>query len=315
MLATPGPLPPARQDPLFGYEFKWDGVRAIAHVHAGTARLLSRGGNDVAGAYPELDELWQALAGHAVVLDGEVVAVDPTTGRISFGALQPRMHVTDRSRARRLAEANPVTYLVFDVLHLDGERITSLSYAERRRVVGSLGLAGPRWATPPSFTGGGADVLATSAEQRMEGVVAKRLDSVYLPGRRSASWVKVKNHRTQEVVIGGWTAGQGNRGGTIGSLVLGVPGPGGLEYVGNVGTGFSRGVLTDVLARLRRIEQPGPAFVGTLPARATVGARWTRPELVGEVEFAEWTRDGRLRHPTWRGLRPDKQPGDVVRES
>lgn len=314
MLATLGPLPSARLDPLFGYEFKWDGVRALAHVDRATVRLSSRNDNDVAGAYPELVELWRSLAARPVVLDGEVVAVDPATGRISFGALQHRMHVTDRNRARRLAEANPVTYLVFDVLHLDGQRTTGMTYVERRQVLDSLALAGPRWATPPSFPGGGNDVLATSREQGLEGVVAKRLDSVYRPGKRSPDWVKVKNSRTQEVVIGGWTAGQGNRGGTIGSLILGLPGPDGLQYVGNVGTGFTRSMLADVLSRLRRIEQPTSAFVGTLPARSTEGARWTCPDLVGEVEFAEWTRDGRLRHPTWRGLRPDKEPGDVVRE-
>jgi len=315
MLATPGSLPPARLDPAFAYEFKWDGVRAVAHVDGRNFRLSSRNDNDVVGAYPELIPLWQSLAARPVVLDGEVVAVDPASGRISFGALQHRMHVTDRSRARRLAEANPVTYLIFDVLHLDGHRTTGLTYAERRQALESLGLSGPRWATPPTFTGGGAGVLATSREQGLEGVVAKRRDSVYLPGRRSPSWVKVKNVRAQEVVIGGWTAGRGSRGGTIGSLVLGVPGPDGLQYVGNVGTGFTRSMLADVLGQLRRIEQPASAFVGVLPARGTEGARWTRPDLVGEVEFAEWTRDGRLRHPTWRGLRPDKDPGDVVRES
>jgi bifunctional non-homologous end joining protein LigD len=314
MLATAGPLPPPEQDRRYAYEFKWDGVRAVAHVDRGSARLLSRNDHDVVGAYPELDELWRSLSGRRVVLDGEVVATDPVSGRISFGALQSRMHVTDRFRARRLATSTPVTYLVFDVLYLDGRSSTSLTYVQRRELLAGLRLAGPRWAVPPSFTGGGSDVLAASREQQLEGVMAKQLVSAYEPGRRTGSWVKVKNVRAQTVVVGGWTPGQGNRTGTVGALLVGIPGPEGLEYAGNVGTGFSRAALADLLSRLQRRERATSPFTGPVPARAGTGARWTVPELVGEVEYAEWTRDGRLRHPTWRGLRPDRSPADVERE-
>lgn len=188
MLATAGPLPPLDRDPLFGYELKWDGVRALAHCDSGTVRLLSRNDHDVSVSYPELRPLWRSLAARRVVLDGEVVAVDAATGRISFGALQRRMHVNDDGRARRLAEAHPVTYLLFDVLHLDGRSTTGLTYVQRREVLTSLELQGPRWATPPSFSGGGAAVLGASLEQGLEGVVAKRLASVYEPGRRSGDW-------------------------------------------------------------------------------------------------------------------------------
>jgi len=314
MLATLGELPAPARDALFGYEFKWDGVRALAHVDRGTVRLLSRNELEVQVAYPELDGLWRSLTRRRVVLDGEVVAVDPGTGRISFGALQSRMHVTDRARARRLADAGPVTYLIFDVLHLDGSGTTGLSYVRRRELLESLELSGPRWAVPPTFSGGGAAVLATSKEQGLEGVVAKGLASVYEPGRRSASWVKIKNSRMQEVVVVGWTPGQGNRAGTIGALLLGIPGADGLEYVGSVGTGFTRAALRDLLARLEPLERSTSPFVGEIPAKAAAGARFTTPEIVGEVEFAEWTRDGRLRHPTWRGLRPDKDVNGVVKE-
>lgn len=311
MLATPGQLPPPERDQLFAYEFKWDGVRVLAFCGAGTPRLLSRNGNDVSVAYPEL----RSLADRRVVLDGEVVAVDPSTGRMSFAALQPRMHLRDAARAGRLAEAHPVTYLVFDVLHLDGRSTTALTYVQRRQLLLSLELPGSRWAVPPSFTGGGPAVLATSLEQGMEGVLAKRLASVYTPGRRSGDWVKVKNVRAQEVLVVGWTPGQGNRAGTIGSLLLGVHGPDGVEYVGNVGTGFTYAVLRDLLSRLERLERPSSPLRTEPPARLLEGVRWSAPDLVGEVAFAEWTREGRLRHPTWRGLRPDKDADEVVRES
>jgi bifunctional non-homologous end joining protein LigD len=158
-------------------------------------------------------------------------------------------------------------------------------------------------------------VMRAAVEQGLEGVVAKRLDSVYRPGRRTDTWLKVKNLRTQEVIIGGWKPGEGRRAGTIGSLLLGIPGDDGLTYAGKVGTGFTGAALKELQHQLAPLEVSAPPFVDRVPAADAKLAHWVSPEVVGEVRFAEWTRDGRLRHPAWRGLRPDKSPSDVVRES
>jgi bifunctional non-homologous end joining protein LigD len=314
MLATLGQLPPSSQDSSFGYEMKWDGVRAVVYVDGGTVRVLTRNDREVGRSYPELRGLGDAMGSTRAVLDGEIVALDQRTGRISFAALQERMHVQDTARARRLAERTPVTYLAFDVLYLDGRHTVTLPYSERRDLLEQLGIRGPHWDVPPAFAGGGADVLAASREQGLEGVLAKRLTSGYEPGRRSRDWVKVKNVLTQEVVVAGWRPGQGSRAGTIGSLLLGVPGPRGLEFAGQVGTGFSRETLEDLRRRLARLGRTTSPFADPVPARLARDARWVTPRLVGEVQFAEWTRDGRLRHPSWRGLREDKSADEVVRE-
>jgi bifunctional non-homologous end joining protein LigD len=310
MLATPGALP--ADDAAYAFETKWDGVRAIAYVRDATLRLYSRNDAEVTAAYPELAPLAAALGGVSAVLDGEVVAFDGH-GRVSFEALQPRMHLRDATQIDRLAARSPVRYEIFDLLELDGKSTMDLPYARRRELLESLALSGSTFETPPSTVGGGAAALAAAVEQHTEGIVAKRLDSRYLPGRRSPTWLKIKNFRTQEVVIGGWTPGQGNRADLIGSLLLGVPGRDGLEYVGQVGTGFTRAALKDLAAELQ--AAPASPFVHPLPARDAKDARWVRPLVVGEVAFSEWTRDGRLRHPSWRGLRPDKSPDEVVPES
>jgi bifunctional non-homologous end joining protein LigD len=289
-------------------------VRAVIYGAAGEVRVVSRNDRDVTVAYPELRDLGEALGDVSAVLDGEIVARDPT-GRISFMALQPRMHVRNPAQIRRLREEVPVTYKMFDLLYLDGHMTIGLSYVQRRELLESLRLEGPHWDTPPYLKGGGAEALAASKEQGLEGIVAKRLDSIYEPGRRSRAWIKVKHTRTQEVIIGGWAPGKGRREGTIGALLLGIPGPEGLEYVGQVGTGFTRETLDDLYRRLRPLQRKTPPFAHPLPTRDAKDAHWVTPKLVGEVEFGEWTRDGRLRQPSWRGLRPDKTPDEVVRES
>jgi bifunctional non-homologous end joining protein LigD len=225
------------------------------------------------------------------------------------------MHVGDAAQARRLAGQVPVVYLVFDILHLDGRSTVELPYTDRRQLLEDLELSGPAWQIPPFFRGGGADVLRASQEQGLEGVVAKRLDSPYRPGRRSGQWRKVKNVRTQTVVIGGWKPGEGRRAATIGSLLLGVQEDGGLVFAGHVGTGFSDRVLDELTGRLRRLERKTSPFATEVPREHARHAHWVTPTLVGEVGFGEWTRDGRMRHPSWRGLRTDVAPEDVVRES
>jgi bifunctional non-homologous end joining protein LigD len=313
MLAVPrDELPP--DDDAYGYEFKWDGVRAVVYVDGGRPRALSRSDRDVTASYPELRAMAESLGSRRVVLDGEIVAMDDS-GRPSFGALQSRMHVTNAAQVRRLATQTPATFLVFDVLYLDGRMLLETPYVDRRRVLESLDLAGPSWQTTPMFEGGGEAVLATSREQGLEGIIAKRLDSRYVPGRRSESWLKVKNVRMQEVVIGGWKPGEGRRKGAIGSLLLGVNADAGLEFVGHVGTGFTDAMLRDLEADLAPLERADSPFATTVPRVQARDAHWVEPRLVGEVVFTEWTRETRLRHPSWRGLRPDKSPDEVVRES
>lgn len=308
MLAVSGDLPPS--DGRWAFELKWDGVRALATIDGGRITLTSRNARDVTISYPELRPLGEALAGHQVVLDGEIVAI--SSARPDFGRLQQRMHVTDPGRARRLAERVPVTLLVFDVLYLDGVLATRLPYDERRRLLESLHLEGPAWATPPSFTVDGSSVLRAAAEQGLEGVVAKRRDAPYQPGRRSGAFVKVKLVRTQEVVIGGYSAGRGRRQASLGALLVGVPHGSALRYVGKVGTGFDHALLADLMDRLPALVQSPSPFAGRVPGAA--GATWVAPVLVGEVAFTEWTAEGRLRHPSWRGLRADKDPAQVVVE-
>jgi len=312
MLARPGALP--AQDGRWAYELKWDGVRAVGYVDDGGLRLMTRNDQDVSAAYPEVAALSASLGGRPCVLDGELVALDDR-GVPSFGALQRRMHVRDPGQVRRLVAQVPVTYLLFDLLRLDGADLLDRPWRGRRELLESLELQGPAWSTPPTFLGDGAEVLAASKQQGLEGVVAKRVDAPYEPGRRSDSWIKVKNLRTQEVLIGGWQPGAGRRSGGIGSLLLGVPGPSGLEYAGHVGTGFTAAMLADLGDLLRPLGQEASPFATPVPRPQVRDARWVAPRLVGEVVFTEWTSDGRLRHPAWRGLRPDKSPSEVVRES
>lgn len=309
MLATPGALPPAAEDELWSAEFKWDGVRALARIDRGRLTLRSRLGADITATYPEITELGGQLGGGAV-LDGEIVAF--RDGKPSFAALQRRMHVRDASAIGRLMNTQPVHYLIFDLLHHNGESTMDIRLAERRRLLDELALAGPRWLTPPAYPGAGAAVLRAATEAGLEGVVAKRLSSRYLPGQRSPDWVKVTDQRTQEVVIGGWRTGAGRREGLVGSLLLGVPEGAGLRYVGQVGTGFTQEMLRLLTRRLRTLDRPSSPFLDPVPPDRGRRTHWSEPSLVGEVTFREWTGDGRLRLPSWRGLRPDRDPAGIT---
>ncbi len=310
MLATAGPLPVGDG---WAYEVKWDGVRALVAVDADGLRITSRAGNDVTSSYPELGPLRSAVGRRSLLLDGELVALGHR-GVPDFGLLQSRLHVARPTPAQR--RAAPVTLLPFDLLHADGRSLLGAAYDERRAALDALGLGGPSWQVPPAFPGDGPGdgeaVLASTRQQGLEGVVAKRRDSRYLPGRRTDAWVKVKHVRRQSAVVVGWQPGEGGRAGRVGSLLLAVQGEGGLEFAGHVGTGFSAAALA-LLGRLlgERAADDPPCQVPREHART---ARWVRPELVVDVEFTAWTRDGRLRHPSYKGLRDDVAPADVARE-
>ena len=312
MLAVPGDLP--ADDSGWAFELKWDGVRAIAAVTAGTVTLYSRTGRDITVSYPELRSLAAAASPADLVLDGEIVAFG---GRPwpTFEALAPRMNVTSAALARQRAVTHPAVYLIFDLLFLAGESLLAEPYRRRRERLDALGLNGPAWQTPPAFIGvPGADVRAVSLRQGIEGVMAKRLDAYYQPGHRSESWRKIKNVRRQEFVVGGWSPGAGARAGRIGSLLVGVYDAGRLLYAGRVGSGFgaaSLAALGGLLDPLRRATCP---FANYVPADQARGARWVEPAVVIEVRFAEWTAAGRLRSAAFLGVRADKDPSEVTRE-
>jgi bifunctional non-homologous end joining protein LigD len=312
MLARTAPTPP--DDGTWAHEMKWDGFRALAYIEGGRVRLLSRTGQDITGDYPELRGLAAALGRRQAVLDGEIVALGADNWP-DFEALQQRTSARSPAVAERLAASMPVTYLAFDLLHLDGRPLLDEPYHERRALLEALALEGPYWQTPPSFTGErGRDVLAVSVQHGLEGIVSKRLASRYEPGKRTGSWRKIKNIRRQEVVVGGWKPGGGARTGQIGSLLIGVQGPAGLEYAGHVGTGFTEQTLRmlgEELAPLRRSTSP---FATPVPPEHARPAVWAQPVLVIEVAFTGWTRAGRMRAPSYQGLRTDKDPADVHRE-
>lgn len=303
MLARPGDLP-AGDDWIF--EVKWDGMRAMVRSEPGHLTIAARSGNDVTARYPELGRMNRALHEHSALLDGEIVAFD-AEGKPSFEALQRRMHVDGEARVRRIAAEVPVTYVAFDLLVFDGHLLLSLPYSERRARLSELDLNGPHWQTPEPY-GDGRALLAAAGRLGLEGVVAKRAGAPYEPGRRSSSWVKVKNDRSAEFLIGGWLEGEGGRAGQIGALLVGEPGgDGSLRYAGRVGSGFSDRVLTDLKGRLDQLAADRSPFApfaarGSAPPR---GAHWVRPELMGEVSFTERSAKGILRHPVWRGLRED----------
>jgi bifunctional non-homologous end joining protein LigD len=310
-LSVPGPPP---DNANWALEMKWDGVRALAFIERGRVRLMSRTERDITVAYPELAGLGAASTHKQLLLDGEVV-VFGDDGWPEFEALQPRMHVTLAAQAKLLAGQTPVTYLVFDLLQLDGRSLLDLPYSQRRELLDQLGLSGPYWQTPPSFPGEDLqDVLAVSVDHGMEGVVAKRLDSAYVPGIRTDYWRKIKNVQLQEAVVAGYKPGQGNRTGQVGSLLIGVNDATGLIYAGHVGTGFSDETLRMLGARLEPLRRASSPFDGPVPPEYARTAVWVEPRLVIQVAFDRWTRAGRMRAPVYKGLRDDKDPEDVVRE-
>ncbi len=315
MLAGAGELP--REQDGWAFEIKWDGVRAIAYWRPGRLRLESRNLKDITVRYPELRALGRQLGAREAVLDGEVVALD-AQGRPSFERLQSRMHLSSESAIRRLADQTPITYVIFDLLYLDGHRTLKLPYRERRKLLEGLNLNGPAWRTPAYHSGNGRDLLTVSAEHGLEGVLAKRLDSPYRPGERSGDWLKVKNVNRQELVIGGWLDGKGRRAGSFGALLVGYyegeSNGRALRYAGRVGTGFDDRELERLAGELARRQRRSSPFAtrGTQPPR---GAHFVEPELVAEIEFSHLTFERILRHSSYKGLRSDRPAAEVELES
>ncbi|BCO98171.1 ATP-dependent DNA ligase [Mycobacterium intracellulare] len=299
MLATHGSVT-ALKAGQWAFEGKWDGYRLLIEADHGAFRVRSRRGREVTQEYRELRWLADDLADHHVVLDGEAVVLD-SSGVPNFHEMQ------NRGRGSR------VEFWAFDLLYLDGRSLLRARYRDRRKLLEML-AAGSRLIVPDLLPGDGREALEHSAERGWEGVIAKKRDSTYQPGRRSSSWIKDKHWNTQEVVIGGWKAGEGGRSSGIGSLLMGIPTAGGLHFAGRVGTGFTDRDLANLKKTLAPLHTDESPFDPPLPRSEARGVTYVRPELVGEVRYSEWTPDDRLRQSSWRGLRPDKEASEVVRE-
>jgi bifunctional non-homologous end joining protein LigD len=302
----------------YGFEYKWDGVRALCYWDGRTLRIESRNQLDITRRYPELHVLADALGSRTAILDGEIVALDEND-RPSFPLLQNRMHVNDPASIRRLVNEVPVRYLVFDLLYLDGRSTMDRSYLHRRDLLEQLTLVGPSWQVPPAHVGEGAAMLQAAREQQLEGIVAKHVDSIYQPGRRSPDWLKIKVISRQEFVIGGWVPEGGNNTSRIGSLLLGYYEPadtGGrgektLRFAGGVGTGFNDRWHRTLSATLKPLTRAASPFVDPVPKREAI---FVEPILVAEVEYRRWPAGGMVHQGAFKGLRADKDARKVVRE-
>jgi bifunctional non-homologous end joining protein LigD len=305
MLASPGTVIP--HGPDWVHEIKWDGMRVLADVADGRLRLWSRNENDVTATFPELSTLAGPGMPDNMLVDGEVVALD--AGLPSFSALAERMHVSNDRRARRLAVSRPVTFMAFDVLRLAGVDLTRQLLGQRRTTLENLGLACPHVQVPPTYEDGLALQTATLA-QGLEGVVSKRLSSRYSPGRRSPDWLKFAHRTSRSVVIGGWRleADSANR---LGAVLVGYPAPDGLAYLGRVGSGLAGREQERVLGALQGRGAETSPFADEIPPLDAQGTRWVRPDVVIDVQSLGLSAQGRLRQPTYRGLRPDLSPDDV----
>lgn len=305
MLATPGTLPPAAHDARWAYETKQDGQRVMAYLPGdGSVLLRARSGEDITAAYPELLALGGELGATPAILDGEVLALDEQ-GRADFQLLQSRMGLAQSpARAARRAAETPVHLVLFDAPHL-GRPLVALPYARRRTELERLGLDGPFWSTPAALVGHGAEALRATREHGLEGLVCKRLDSVYESGVRSRAWIKIRNMRSEDVLVGGWVPGKGRLSGLPGAVLVGQRAGGRLRYVGNVGTGWSE-TERSLLAAL--LGAAGTDVCPFDPVPPVAGARWVVPRLVGEVRYSTRTRAGMLRQPSWLRLRTDLAP-------
>lgn len=320
MMAKLADLP--QQDQKYGFEIKWDGIRAITFLDRGGIRIQSRNLLDLTGQYPELLRVPKNLQRRQLVFDGEIVALDER-GIPSFERLQPRMHL-DARKALILAPSVPVTYMLFDLLYLDGGSIMHLPYVERRSALENILTPTNAWQLSSYHVGDGRELLEATRLRGFEGLVAKRLDTVYEPGRRSGAWLKIKNNLRQEAVIGGWLYGEGSRNGKIGALLVGYYDvtpeeaaqrgrPQQLVYAGKVGTGYTDKTLDELAALLAPLQRRTSPFDVDGPRYRT--ALYVEPKLVGEFQFTEWTSAHMMRHPSFKGLRDDKDARDVIRET
>ncbi|WGM20959.1 ATP-dependent DNA ligase [Paenarthrobacter sp. OM7] len=310
MLATSGTTDDLRGDGWL-YELKWDGIRAIITGTEGEIRLMSRNGNNLTATYPELTDRSCWPDGNFVA-DGEIVALGKGN-RPDFGRLQQRMNLVKTADIERARAAVPVQLMLFDLLYDGGTDLSGLPFRDRRERLSGF-AARLRKGCPLHLSAvldhDVDDLMASAAELGLEGVMAKKADSRYVIGRRSRSWLKLKLEQSQEVVVGGWRPGAGARSGTFGSLLLGIPDGDKLHYVGRVGSGFKDWQLRDIMEKLEPHVVSASPFAD-IPREDAAGATWVSPGLVAEVTFGEWTGPGRLRHPVWRGWRPDKSPSDV----
>lgn len=307
MLATPAAVPP-RGD-RWRHEVKWDGMRVLVDVRDHQVRLTSRTERDVTIAFPELVGTSSRLAEHEdLLLDGEVVAMKQ--GRPDFATLAERFNVTNARVAQELAAAAPITFMAFDVLRVMGHDVTRRPWTERRSLLEATGLDGEIVQVPPVFEDG-PGLLAATAEQQLEGIVSKRVDAAYRPGARSESWLKVVHRTTGSFVVGGWRPETGSAG-RLGAVLLGTPTPHGTTYRGRIGSGLAGRAGAQLLPRLRELECDDVPFTDDVPAEDRRGTTWVRPELVVDVEYHGHAPGGRLRQPSWKGVRPDLTVDDLV---
>ncbi|HLU30260.1 MAG TPA: non-homologous end-joining DNA ligase [Acidimicrobiia bacterium] len=295
----------------WSFEPKWDGIRALAMCDVETT-LVSRNGNRVTAGYPELQALHDRLVAVDAILDGEIVAFED--GRPSFQRLQGRMHVRDSRRLEQLVRSTPVVFMAFDLLYLDGVDLTGEPFTERRRRLEETVVASDHLQLSPVVAGSGEALYEAARDQSLEGIIAKRNSSVYETGKRSRSWLKIKVILDADVVIVGWSEGEGRRSGGIGSLVMAVYEGHRLRYVGNVGTGFDRAGLEDAAERLSALATSDAPFdAKTIRSnRELRGAHWAEPSLVAHIEHRELTAAGKLRAPAFKGFRDDKDPRECT---
>lgn len=303
MLATKGNRVPS--GPEWVHEVKWDGMRVLVEVRDGRLRLWSRNEKDVTVSFPELQGL--AALGRDVLLDGEVVAF--LDGVPTFGALADRMHVGSPRRAAALAETNPVTLLLFDVLRLDGTDLTGRPLHERRRLLEDLGAAGVRWQVPAAYDDGEM-LLEATERQRLEGIVSKKRDSLYFPGRRTTDWLKHPHRKVESYVVGGWRL-ETDSASRIGAVLVGEPTEHGLLYRGRVGSGIAGKEGQRLLGVLQPFHTDVSPFADDVPKVDATGTTWVRPEVVVDIATLGLTPGKRLRQPSYRGVRRDLAPGDL----
>ena len=298
----------------WSYEIKWDGMRLVAFLDHDGVRLQSSNGNGATNSFPELEALSELLVGFdSLILDGEVVAMNDT-GIPDFGRLQHRMHVQDRADALRRAVDVPVSYAVFDVLGVNGDDTLRLPLRDRRSLLDQIVEPGSHWLLTESHSGDPAALLDVVLTSGLEGLIAKRLDSLYEEGKRSRSWIKVKPRMRQEFVVGGWSEGRDGNTGSLGSLLLGVMEGPKLVHCGSVGSGLRAAQRREWKDRLTASALDSSPFDNEVDATGGRRFRWCEPKAVVEVAFHDWSEDGYLRHPVYLGTRTDKAPEDVVRE-